>query len=363
MLMISQVFQNTLQGMHRFGTYLMFSNFGAVILSAGNIALALSGYGIPALLAWNLFSVLTTGILFFVAAVQAVPDFRPTLKIEIDIIRPVVKYGVSIILYQVFANLFFIFERTWIVRHFGTEALSFYFVPMLLGIYLHGFVTSFALVLFPRINELLSDRDRLIALYRKANRYVFATIAVISVSLIVLGKEFLSLWIGADLADRSYAVLVIHIITFSLIASIVIVWNVAEAFRATSINIAVTLTWLLIGASLMTLMGEAGGIEGIAGARLAATLLTMPVILYVEKRFLGSIQSGYWSGLFIRVAIASSVLAGIQIASSHWMGLGWIQFIATIGVSGLAFLLMLFITGFFEENEISRFRTIFDRSA
>jgi O-antigen/teichoic acid export membrane protein len=152
MVMLSQVFQNALQGIHRFGTYLALTNIGAVMLSAGNIALALAGYGIPALIAWNLFSVLTTGIMFLVTAILSLPDMRLTFKIHRVMASAVLRYGASIILYQVFANAFFIFERSWIVRRFGPESLTFYFVPMLLGIYLHGLIGSFAQVLFPRVN-------------------------------------------------------------------------------------------------------------------------------------------------------------------------------------------------------------------
>ena len=46
MLMISQVFQSTLQGRHRFGSYSVISNLSAVLLSGGNIVLAVNGYGL-----------------------------------------------------------------------------------------------------------------------------------------------------------------------------------------------------------------------------------------------------------------------------------------------------------------------------
>lgn len=361
MAMISQVFQSTIQGTHRFGTYLLLSNLGAILLSSGNIALALAGYRLPALLVWNLFAVLTTGILFFFAAVRSVPDFRPTIYFGGEIFRVVAKYTLSIILYQVFANVFYIFERTWVVRRFGSTSLTFYAVPMLLGLYLHGLVGSFAIVLFPRLNELLTNRERLLELYLKANRLVVGIIMLISVSLVVSGKEFLILWVGPEFGERSYAVLCLHTITFSLIASNIIVWNIAEAFRATGLNVAITFTWLVVGVSLMVLIGDTHGIEGIAAARLAVTLLTTPIIFYAEKRFLGGIQFRYWLTLLARVSFAAVLLAAAQASIANLLPVGWTQFVVSAAAGTAVYGIVLLLTGFFEKNEIDRIRAIFFR--
>lgn len=362
MAMISQVFQNTLQGMHRFGTFQLLSNLGAVILSSGNIALALAGYGLVTLLAWNLFAVLTTGILFFVAAMQAAPDFRPTIKIEGNICRSVAVYAFSIILYQIFGNALFVFERTWIVRHFGPASLTFYAVPMLLGLYIHSFIGSFGIVLFPSLNELLTDRERLVMLYLKANRLVIGIIVLIGVTLVVLGKEFLVLWVGVEFGERSYVVLLFHTLTFALMASNIIVWNIAEAFRATGLNAAVAFVWLVIGGGLMVLIGESHGIEGIAASRLMATLLTTPIIFYIEKRFLGSIHYGYWLRLIARVLPAAVVLAAVQIGISNVFPLGWAQLVVSAAAGTAVYGIVLLLTGFFEKAEIERVRSIFSRS-
>lgn len=357
--MISQVFQNTLQGLHRFGTYLLVSNFSAVLLGSGNIALAWAGYGIEALIAWNLFAVLTSGTIFFVAAVQALPDFRPTLAIGREITGNVAKYGASIILYQIFANVFFIFERSWVVRQFGAETLTYYFVPMLLGIYLHGVILSFVQVLFPRINELLNDRERLTRLYLRSNRLVVALIVLIATSLIVCGEQFLTLWVGSEFTLRSYTVLIFHVLTFSLIGASVITWHISESFRAAGINVALTFTWLVVGGSLMLLVGGTYGIEGIAAARLTAIVLTMPVIFYVEKRFLGSIQAMHWLGLLARVGAAATVMGCFQWASGRLMTFGWPQLAAAVTGGIAIYVLVLFLTGFFEKDELDRARRLF----
>ncbi len=361
MVMISQVFQNTLQGVHKFGTYLILTNLGAVMLSGGNIMLAIAGYGIPVLIGWNLFSVLTTGTLFFVTAANALPDFRPTLRIGPEMLTAVLRYGSSIILYQIFANVFFIFERTWVVRKFGSEALTFYFVPMLLGIYLHGLVTSFAQVLFPRLNELLADQDALVALYQKANRIVVAVIVAIIATLIVTGELFLSLWVGPDFGERSYSLLVIHVTTFGLIASIVVVWNIAEAFRSPGINVTVTFIWMTLGGGLMLIVGSAYGLEGIALSRLVAAIATMPVIVFIERRFLGGVMVGHWLKLLSRVAFGSLLMAAVQLAVLFVLPANWVGLIGAVAGGIAVYAAALYLSGYFAEDEIETVRSYFRR--
>lgn len=359
--MISQVFQSTLQGAHRFGTYLLFSSLSSLLLSLGNIALALAGYGIAALIAWNLFAVLTSGILFFVAAVRAVPEFRLTIDVGRDAARDAGRYGSSIILYQIFGNALFILERSLVVRQFGTEALTYYSVPMLLGLYLHGAIGSFILVLFPRMNELLNDREQFIRLYIRSNRLVIATVVPIAASLIICGPEFLTFWVGREISIRSSGVLTFHVLTFSIFAAGVIAWNIAESFRAAGINVAFTFVYLVVGGGLMLLSGNSYGIEGIAAARFAATLLTIPVIVYIEKRFLGSFQSAHWSWLAIRVGAAALVLAVFQILMSRLLPLGWPQLLVSISGGIVVYGITLFLTGFFEKTELERVRILLTR--
>lgn len=364
MVMISQVFQSTLQGAHRFGSYSVIANLNAVLLSGGNIALALNGYGLVELVAWNLFTVITTGVLFFVTAITAIPNFRPTLNIGKDVGFAVLKYGRNIILYQVFANCFFLFERSWVIRKFGPEALTFYFVPMLIGIYLHGLISSFGLVIFPRINELLNDRERLLILYGRSNRLILAIVVLTVTTLAASGKSFLLVWVGPEFETSSYWLLVIHGLTFGLIAIIIIPWGLAEAFHAASINVFVTFAWLVIGSSLMYAVGTSFGIEGIAVARLTAVLATMPVIFYIEKRFLGRVQIGSWSMTVLKIVPASVLMFVAQWFVLRNMVSGWFSLILAVGIGSGIYTALLYSIGLLDSNEIDELKNqLFRRGA
>ena len=349
--MLGQIYQNTLQGLHQFGTFLLITNLNGMLLGAGNIAIVLSGGGVIGLLAWNAGVAAVVGLLFYLAARRGLPGLSLTFNIDRNIARAVLGYGTSIIFYQVFANVLFIFERAWIMRKFGAEELAFYSVPMMLAIYLHSFVASFAVVLFPMVNELLSDRDRQIELYQKANKLILVIVAFVVTTFVCAGRTGLEVWINRDFAEHSYPLLLIHSLTFGLIAMLVIAWQLAEGFGKARINAFVTAAWLLLSIPSMIVGGDWYGSKGVAAARLGAVCLTLPVILYCEQRFLGKVFLGFWANAIWRVAVAALFAAAVELFTLHYIAAGWLALAAASIGGGAAFTTALYLTGYFTSVE------------
>ena len=115
--MLSQVFQFVLQGLHRFDNYVVLMNLYALMLGCGNIALALSGFGIVTLIFWNLTVTIVTALLFYIRARHLFGPLKLFKRVPREMIRAVASYAGNIILFQIFANIFYIFERTWVMRN------------------------------------------------------------------------------------------------------------------------------------------------------------------------------------------------------------------------------------------------------
>jgi O-antigen/teichoic acid export membrane protein len=354
--MLSQIFQYALQGLHRFDRYVVITNLNSLILSGGNILLVWLGYGVAALLVWNLFVVIITGTLFCVSASRMLPDFRPRFSIGRETLVSVVKYGGNIILYQIFANALFIFERSLVVRRFGAEAMTFYFVPMLLAIYMHGIIASFVQALFPVVNELLEEREKLIRLYQRATRYVLALVVLIATTLITTGHLFLELWISPAIAQNSSRLLVIHVLTYALIAIGVISLQVAESFRFSSFYTITSAFWFLVAVPLMIILADNYRSEGIATARLIATALSFPLLFYIERRFLGRILWRFWVATFLKIGVAAIMTAFAEFFILNLLAPSWFAFLLA-GSTGVAiFGASLLILRFFSDDEWAMLR-------
>jgi O-antigen/teichoic acid export membrane protein len=355
-LMLSQVFQFVLQGLHRFDNYVTITNLTGLLLGVGNIVLALNGFGVEALLIWNLGVVVLTGFIFFVRAKHLLPSIARSKSASRSIWNSVVRYAGNIILYQIFANVLFIFERSWVMRKFGAAALTFYFVPMLLAIYMHGFVASIVQAVFPVVNEVLENRERVLDLYKRANKLILAIVVFTVTNFIACGSLFLHLWVSQELASASYHLLVFHGLTFGVIAAGIMAFQLAEVFKFPALNVIMTGSWMLLAIPMMIVAANYWQSEGVAGARLIAALVTFPIVAYTERRFLGNIQWRFWIAVGVRICIAAAAMAFVEWLILRSIGDSYISLFAAGGAGTIVFGAMLVTTGFFtrEDREMIR---------
>jgi O-antigen/teichoic acid export membrane protein len=345
-----QVFQNVLQGIHRFGKVSLLLNLNWILLNAGNVLLVINGFGLDALFAWNLSVVLVIGCVSYIVARGYDRNFVPGTRTG-PMLRLVAGYGSSIFLYQLLGTVLLLFERGWLLRNFGAAESAFYLLPMSLAVYLHGLILSLTLALFPVVNELLSDRERLVLLYKKATKIIVAVTVLIVASAICLGKLFLELWIGRDFAENGYTNLVFHFLTFGLIAIMIIMWQINEAHGAARLNSLQVFIWAAVSIPLMVVTSNIWLAEGMAASRLVGVLVTVPMVLYSEKKFIGAPQWGFWVGLIVRVGLSAAVMIVVERSALMALGASWITLLMG-GIGGsLAFAAVLLLTGFVTTDE------------
>ncbi|MFN6963427.1 MAG: hypothetical protein ACK4S4_06630 [Pyrinomonadaceae bacterium] len=349
--MAGQVFQYAIQGAHRFDRNLVLTNANAVLLNLGTLGFVVAGFGVAALVGWNLAAATIASLLFYLSAKRLVPGIRIVTRISRESWSGVSKYAASIVVYQIFGNLIVIVERVWITREYGTEAVTFYIVPMLLGIYLHGFVSSLVLALFPVVNELLSERDRLVVIYQKATRLIAAIVVFAAAAAVVGGEMFLSLWLGADFARRSHDVLILHSLSFAVLAMFTLVWQITESFRQAKINSVMMFLWFIITVPMIFLMPVEWGIDGIAAARLAGIAALVPMIFWVEHRFLGKVFVGFWAAAAARLALAGGVAAAVLWLAMRSFPASWLTLIASCAAAGVAYLAVLAAAGYIDADD------------
>lgn len=351
-LMLGYVFQFVLQGLHRFDKLALISNLSAILLNFGNIVIVLSGYGVSSLLLWNAIVFGLIAFLYYLGSRRLVPELRFSFKFSRNTFVSMAKYASSIVLYQTLSSVLFIFERTWIARHFGTETLTFYIIPLMLAFYMHGLLASVAQVLFPVVNELLNDRERIVGVYKKATKMVVVIIVFIVGSYIASGKEFLHLWINEEFAGNSYYLLIILSSAMGVNAIGMVAWQLAEAFRRPGLNVLSTGLWVATSIPLMIILADRWQSEGVALARLIGVLTTIPIVFYIEKRFLGSFFWRFWLGIGFQVGIAAIALILIETVIYKYAEISWAILFATSALGSLVFGGILLLTGYFSKDEL-----------
>jgi O-antigen/teichoic acid export membrane protein len=360
-LMLNQVFTAILQGLHRFDAYAKIFNLNNILLISGNLILALKGFGLLYLLSWNLLITALSAAISAITAKRLLREFSLNLKFRRETLKLVFGYSSGVIAYQILANILLLFERSWITGKLGAESLTFYVVPMMLALYIHGFISSLMLVIFPLASELKNEKEKLLRLYQKATKIVSFLAVFLGATLIVEGRPFLTLWIGADFAEKSTALLVIHTITFSLLAIQIVAWQMTEGLVYPNYNcLLCVICFIIIILGMFWLIADYGN-YGVAIARMVGFGSLFLSIFFVEKRFFDKIYIKFWLKLFGVLAISTLFAVILESFLTAKFGVNWFSLIFSAAIGGLAYCLTAWLLGFVTNEEIALFKRVLKR--
>ena len=341
--MLNQLFSSMLQGIHRFDVYSKIFTANSFVLIAGNLVLAYLGYGLLQLLSWNLGVLLIFGVIYSVVAKRLLPEFKLRLRFSRETIFTVIRYSSGIVGYQILANLLLLFERGWITHRLGSENLTYYVVPMSIGMYLHGFISSLVLVIFPLASELKDERERLLKLYTKATKIISLIVIFVIASVVVNSQLFLGLWMGPGFVEHSSNLLVLHVITFGLAAILTVSWQMSEGLGYPQYNVAIFSVCLVVSVALMLALTNGYGNSGVAVARLAGFGTIFFSIFLVERLFFKHVQTRFWLTLAGCLGAAGIFGGAMEYLVTAMLAPTWFTFLLSVFSGSVVFAFVLWL--------------------
>jgi O-antigen/teichoic acid export membrane protein len=217
------------------------------------------------------------------------------------------------------------------------------------------------LVIFPLASELKNEKEKLLRLYQKATKIVCFMVVFLGATLIVESKPFLTLWMGAEFAEKSAPLLILHTITFSLLAIEIVAWQTTEGLGYPNYNCYLFMICFIISVSGMIWLIKDYGNFGVALARTAGFGALFLSIFYVEKRFLGRIQVKFWLRLFAILAVSTVPAVLIESFLTSRLGISWFTLIVSGAAGGFTYCLSAWLLGFVSEDEIALVKGILNR--
>ncbi len=360
-LMLSQIYNAVLQGIHRFDVYSNIFNVNTIIILTGNIYLALNGYRIIGLLVWNLIITALTCAVVAVYSKRLLPEFGINFKVKPEVIKLVLAYSTGIIGYQILANLLMLFERGWIMQQLGAKNLTYYFVPMQLSFYIHAFISSIIMVVFPLASELKNNPEKLLRLYTKASKIVCFFVIFMATALIVHSKAFLTLWLGAEFAEQTYFLLIIHTVTFSLVAIQAVSWQLTEGLGHPGYNLKIFVICLIINVFVILSLTQNYGNTGVAFGRFAGFGTMFLSVFYVEKWFFQRVQTMFWAKIIGILGVSALISAIVQKIINFYFPISWLTFVSAVVLGGVVYCSSLLILGFVTAEEKLLIKNILGR--
>ena len=356
---LNQLFNAVILGVQRFDVYskLLTTNSFALIL--GNLLLAYLGFSLLVLLYWNFLVLLIFCFVYAVAAKKLLPEFGLRMKFERATLRLVLRYSASIVSYQILANVLLLFERGWITQRLGAESLTYYVVPMSLGMQLQAFISSLVLVIFPLASELKNDKEKLLRLYTKATKVVSLFVIFLVTTVIVESSTLLRLWMGEAFSQKSSSLLIMHMTCFGFISIMSISWQITEGLGHPQFNALIIGLSTAIGVSLMVILTGDYGNQGVGIARLAGFATIFISVFIVEKWFFYKVQISFWAGLAGNLAVAAVLAALVEYIMSVFLPMNWPTLLLSIFVGGSVYCLVLWLLDFVTTDEKLLIKRVF----
>jgi O-antigen/teichoic acid export membrane protein len=284
------------------------------------------------------------------------PGVRLTLTMRGSMLGELLRFSAAVTVYQVAGNVFLLLEKGWIARRLGPAALTYYVVPMTIAVYIHAFITSLTLILFPLASEASAKGDgaRLHVIYSRAMKYICVPVVFLVMALVVGGERLLNEWMGPEFARSCEGVLKVHAISFGVLALLIVPWQIADGSGFPGRNAAVSVLWLLIGIPVAALLTPKLGIRGTAFARLAA-MATIPVyMMYIEHRVFGRLLTEMWRRIGLCVPVAGGAAAACLAGMLHLFPGGRATFAGSVAASGLLMTGVLWAMGYLDQDEKKR---------
>lgn len=353
MTVLSQVFSAVPQAVHRFDIYSLIASGTGMAVIGGNALLVWLGFGITWLVAWNVMATSLSCAAYFIAARRLLPEAKLTVRFKRDLLTGILRFSGAVILYQVFANLLLLFERGYLTRSLGPAAVTFYVVPMTISIYIHAFISSLTLVLFPLASEAGARQDTsgLYAIYTRAYKYICVLVLFLVLTAAVGSWQLLSNWMGVDFANHAAGVLTTQALVFGLMALLVVPWQIADGLGYPWLSALLSLWWLMSTVMLAVFLTPRYGIQGMAYSRLLAMTVTPIFILIVERIAFGRCLWEFWRRTCLALIVAGSLTGVTQYLLFKNLPHGWFWFLLAVSVSGIVYALMLLATRYMDDAE------------
>ncbi len=355
-ILVTQLFGMILQSLHRFDLFSSVSTIITFLIPLGNVILVLLKRGVVSLFVWNVFLMLINLIAYLWLSRKLLPETKITTKFSGGLVWEIVKYSGGVITYQALGNVLVVFERICITRINGQEELSYYVVPMTIALSLHGFVFSLVLVLFPMTTEANASKDtaRLEKLYTRALKLLNVLVVFMVITLCVLSRELLTVWMGEAFAAHSTTNMILLTISFGIVAVGIVSVMLADSLGRPWLNVLLLSGWVVIAIPLMIFLAPKFGSVGVGYARFFSIVFTLPVYGFlIERLIFGKYLLGFWLKSILLLGLCGSVAGLVQYFLIARLSLSWFTVGITVFISGIIFLCSLFIIPYFDSEEKS----------
>lgn len=313
------------------------------------IALKAGGLGV-AIVSVNLLVTLITGAVCTAYAILKLNIRFRFAKIEQSFVKEIFGYSFFVFLQMIATQINSMVDHILIgaLIKSSTVILAIYTAANQIINYFQSFGTTVNGVLMPGVVRLVENKagpGELQAEMTKVSRLLFMFLGIIYTGIVVLGKNFVTLWAGADYQNAYYVIIIIALpMLFTLSESIgsQVLWAINKHKIQAVLKILISVINVFLTVILMKIDPILGAAVGTAIAYLVGDLIIMNTVF---KNSIGISIPQYYKGM-LKGTLPALIISGIAAWCFSMLGLsGWIGFIINCAVLCGVYAACMFIFG------------------
>ena len=217
---LGSVFLSVLRGFERYDLFSKI-NIGIVsLITLSSVALVYLGYGLASILFGMIIVLCLNLLVSFVTAKKIFSALRIQQTFDVRSNKGFINFALFSWIQGVAATIFSQADRLLIGYLLGTSAITYYSVSLNVAQQVHAAVGASTSFLFPLVSSESEKKDKrdLKRIYKICSLLGIIISLSILLPLLIGGKFFLTVWMGADFAAHSYVLMTILLCAYFLLA-------------------------------------------------------------------------------------------------------------------------------------------------
>ncbi len=331
-----KTFEGVINGFERYDLTARVNMITRSFIILGNVALALSSFGLVALIACAVVGLTGQAITYYVLTRRHfVPEARLVTRPDWATTKEIASFGAQSWVQISSGVLSTLADRFLVSAFVDPAAAGVYSICLQLAQQIHLLLNRGLAFLVPSTSRDI-DPEMRVAAYRSGTYLVLLLVGAVGLPLAVLAPQVLTLWVGPEFAMAGSQVLQIMTVTFSTIGAAVPAFFLLNGAGRPGWNTVTTLLYAASGLALAATLLPYFNLTGAAVARLASAFVFV-LVLFAVHRFV--LPRGSWR--ITALMIAWLVLLGaVAWGLGHGLGLsardlGVFAFLGTASALGI----------------------------
>lgn len=268
-------------------------------------------------------------------------------KIDKNIKKELSSYSFFVFLFLITDQIFWKTDSIVLGIISTTSVVAVYSISGQIVMQLRQLSATFSSVFLPRIiQQLEKDKDfnEINKFYTKASKYQYIIISLIVVSYALLGKEFITLWVGEGFINSYYYSMLIIIATI-IPMSQTTNYQIMYAMSKHKLRSVVFLISAVLNIILSIVLYYVYGAIGVALATALAMIISDNVFMNLYYKYISKISLfKFFKEAFLKTTIVNIILIIIYMILNNWLSNNsWITFMIKGLLGCVSFLFLVFI--------------------